>query len=278
MEQLYSRYKQALQGMYTAHEISIIFRMCVADVLQVEEQKTYFLSDLTYTKAQIERLQDMLQQLASNTPIQYVLGYETFMGLRFSVTPDVLIPRPETAELVAQIIAQNKHREHLRILDIGTGSGCIAIALAHYLPQASVMAVDVSKGALQVAQKNAHSIGVNIQFQELDFLQQNQQLTADFDLVVSNPPYIRNAEKADMENNVLLHEPHTALFVPDNDPLLFYRAIAQFASTRQIPWVYLEINRAFGEETCQLFTKLGYKTQLQNDQFGNPRLVRAEKW
>jgi release factor glutamine methyltransferase len=274
MQALYTQYKQQLTPYYTAHEASLIFRACVAQVLQVDEQKTYFLSDLTATPQQYELLLTMLQQLAQHTPLQYVLGYETFMNLRFAVTPDVLIPRPETAQLVDQIIEENKHRHALRILDVGTGSGCIAISLAHYLPQAEVTAVDVSEKALQVAQKNAHSIGVNVQFKHLDFLKDAASLLPAFDILVSNPPYVLESEKIDIEEHVLQHEPHLALFVPNQTPLLFYQAIANYAA-HNIPLVYLEINQVLGKETSQLFTQHGYSAQVIQDQFGLDRIIKA---
>lgn len=274
MQALYTQYKQQLTPYYTAHEASLIFRACVAQVLQVDEQKTYFLSDLTATPQQYELLLAMLQQLAQHTPLQYVLGYETFMNLRFAVTPDVLIPRPETAKLVDQIIDENKHRHALRILDVGTGSGCIAISLAHYLPDAQVTAVDVSKEALLVAQKNAHSIGVNVQFRQLDFLKEATNLLPAFDILVSNPPYVLESEKIDIEEHVLQHEPHLALFVPNQTPLLFYQAIASYAA-HHIPLVYLEINQALGKETSQLFTQHGYSAQVIQDQFGLDRIIKA---
>ena len=274
MQALYTQYKQQLTPYYTAHEASLIFRACVAQVLQVDEQKTYFLSDLTATPQQYELLLTMLQQLAQHTPLQYVLGYETFMNLRFAVTPAVLIPRPETAQLVKQIIDENKHRHALRILDVGTGSGCIAISLAHYLPDAQVTAVDVSKEALAIAQKNAHSIGVNVQFKHLDFLKDAASLLPEFDILVSNPPYVLESEKIDIEEHVLQHEPHLALFVPNQTPLLFYQAIANYAA-HNIPLVYLEINLALGKETSQLFTQHGYSAQVIQDQFGLDRIIKA---
>lgn len=274
MQALYTQYKQQLTPYYTAHEASLIFRACVAQVLQVDEQKTYFLSDLTATPQQYELLLTMLQQLAQHTPLQYVLGYETFMNLRFAVTPDVLIPRPETAQLVDQIIDENKHRHALRILDVGTGSGCIAISLAHYLPDAQVTAVDVSKEALAIAQKNAHSIGVNVQFKHLDFLKDAASLLPEFDILVSNPPYVLESEKIDIEEHVLQHEPHLALFVPNQTPLLFYQAIASYAA-HNIPLVYLEINQALANETTQLLTRFGYTTIAKKDQFDNFRFVKA---
>ena len=274
MQALYTQYKQQLTPYYTAHEASLIFRACVAQVLQVDEQKTYFLSDLTATPQQHELLLNMLQQLVQHTPLQYVLGYETFMNLRFAVTPSVLIPRPETAQLVKQIIEENKHRSSLRILDVGTGSGCIAISLAHYLPNAQVTAVDVSKESLLVAQKNAHSIGVNVQFKHLDFLKDAASLLPEFDILVSNPPYVLESEKIDIEEHVLQHEPHLALFVPNQTPLLFYQAIANYAC-QNIPLVYLEINQALAKETNQLFESYGYTSLVEKDQFGNFRFVRA---
>jgi release factor glutamine methyltransferase len=162
----------------------------------------------------------------------------------------------------------------LRILDVGTGSGCIAISLAHYLPQAEVTAVDVSEKALQVAQKNAHSIGVNVQFKHLDFLKDAASLLPAFDILVSNPPYVLESEKIDIEEHVLQHEPHLALFVPNQTPLLFYQAIANYAA-HNIPLVYLEINQALGKETSQLFTQHGYSAQVIQDQFGLDRIIKA---
>lgn len=276
MENLYKQYKQTLTPQYTPHEVAVIFRTCVAAVLQVDVQKTYFLADLTATPTQLQQLQNMLTQLSQHTPLQYVLGHELFMDLPFNVTPDVLIPRPETAELVTRIIQEHQQQETLRILDVGTGSGCIAISLAHHLPQAQVTAVDISEKALEVAQKNARSIGVNIQFKQLDFLTQSHLLTTPFDILVSNPPYIAEAEKSTMEANVLQHEPHLALFVPDNNPLLFYKALANFATHKQIPHVYLEINRAYGAETSDLFVALGYEAHTIKDMFGNNRFVVAK--
>jgi release factor glutamine methyltransferase len=196
------------------------------------------------------------------------------MNLRFAVSPSVLIPRPETAQLVKQIIEENKHRSSLRILDVGTGSGCIAISLAYYLPNAQVTAVDVSKEALLVAQKNAHSIGVNVQFKHLDFLKDSASLLPEFDILVSNPPYVLESEKIDIEEHVLQHEPHLALFVPNQTPLLFYQAIANYAC-QNIPLVYLEINQALAKETNQLFESYGYTSLVEKDQFGNFRFVRA---
>ena len=274
MQALYAQYKEQLMPYYTLHEVSLLFRACVAHVLQVDEQKTYFLSDLEATHAQYIALQNMLHQLALHTPLQYVLGYETFLDLRFTVTPDVLIPRPETAFLVQQIIEENKNRKNLRIVDVGTGSGCIAVSLAYYLPGAQVTAVDVSEKALQVAQKNAHSIGVNVQFEQLDFLAESNQLLSNFDILVSNPPYVMEAEKTDMEAHVLQHEPHLALFVPNETPLLFYQAIAQFAA-KKIPLVYLEINQALAKETQQLFTENGFDAHVLKDQFGLDRNIKA---
>jgi release factor glutamine methyltransferase len=274
MQALYTQYKQQLMPYYTAHEASLMFRACVAQVLQVDEQKTYFLSDLTATPQQYELLLAMLQQLAQHTPLQYVLGYESFMNLRFAVTPSVLIPRPETAQLVRQIVDENKQRPLLRILDVGTGSGCIAISLAHYLPNAQVTAVDVSNEALAVAQKNAHSIGVNVQFRQLDFLKDAASLLPAFDILVSNPPYVLESEKINIEEHVLQHEPHLALFVPNQTPLLFYQAIANYAA-QNIPLVYLEINQALGKETSQLFIQNGYSAQVIQDQFGLDRFVKA---
>ena len=224
------------------------------------------------------RFKECAARLSQGEPLQYVVGTAPFGNLTFEVTPSTLIPRPETLELVEWVAADEQVRPALRLLDIGTGSGCIAISLASLLPQATVSAWDISAEALAVARRNAERNGVAVDFKQVDVLHVTEAET--YDCIVSNPPYICEAEKADMTDSVLLHEPHTALFVPNTDPLRFYRVIAQLALSNLSPGgtLYFEINRAYGAETCNLLRDLGFRdVELRKDFYGNDRMVRARK-
>lgn len=229
-------------------------------------------------KKEIPNLPEILDRLRKHTPIQYIFGHTDWMGLRLKVTPATLIPRPETAELVEWILSTCDNNMPLRIVDIGTGSGCIAIALKKKCPIWQVQGIDISSDALQVASENAMHNGVEVEWTQADILSpETENLLASCDIIVSNPPYICNREKADMDARVLDHEPHSALFVPDDDPLLFYRQIASLRSARSI---YFEINEAYGQEVCDMLEELGYTDiQLKNDIYGKARMVfgRIEK-
>ena len=224
------------------------------------------------------RFKECAARLSQGEPLQYVVGTAPFGNLTFEVTPSTLIPRPETLELVEWVATDEQVRPGLRLLDIGTGSGCIAISLASLLPQATVSAWDISAEALAVARRNAERNGVTIDFKQVDVLHVTEAET--YDCIVSNPPYICEAEKAEMTDSVLLHEPHTALFVPNTDPLRFYRAIAQLALSNLSPGgtLYFEINRAYGAETCNLLRDLGFQSvELRKDFYGNDRMVRGKR-
>lgn len=221
-----------------------------------------------------QSLRKAAERVAKGEPVQYVTGKAEFCGLTFHVEPGVLIPRPETEELV-RLVADG-HPES--VLDIGTGSGCIAIALAKALPEAKVTAVDISADALRIAEKNAELNGVEVEFCKKDIL--TEEVEGMYHAVVSNPPYICQSEAEEMEANVLDHEPHLALFVPDHDPLLFYRRIAELG----LHIIYnkgllaFEINRRFGKETVAMLQEMGYTDVLLiKDQFGNDRMVKAIK-
>lgn len=227
--------------------------------------------------------QDELEQIAirleRQEPVQYILGQADFCGRTFMVNKHVLIPRPETEELCQWIIAADA----AHILDIGTGSGCIAITLAAEMPEAEVTAWDISEEALKVAEENAKRTNVHVKFEQVDILHLPSSilhLTSAFDLIVSNPPYICNKERETMETNVLEHEPHTALFVPDNDPLLFYRAIAQYGQTalKEGGWLYFEINPLYAEALHEMLSKMSYHDiEIKEDQYGKQRMIRAKK-
>lgn len=241
---------------------------------------------------QKSELKAMAERLGEGEPVQYVLGKADFCELTIGVEPGVLIPRPETEELVGWAVESLKAKTagQLNIADVGTGSGCIALALKHALPQASVNAIDISNDALEIAQRNAEHLQLEVRFSQADALtdsaadmlrqmvQINETEQGFYDLIVSNPPYICNSEAADMHSNVLQHEPDTALFVPDTDPLLFYREIARWAKQilKSGGLLMFEINRNYGEETVQLLRNKGYaEVELRRDQFDNPRMIRA---
>ena len=224
-------------------------------------------------------LEEIAQRLERHEPIQYVLGKAEFMGEWYAVEPGVLIPRPETEELVRWISLSKG--EGVNILDIGTGSGCIAIALAAMYPEAKVTAWDISEKALEVARKNAKRLAVNVNFEQVDILANSQQPKANsYDIIVSNPPYICNKEREAMEQNVLNYEPHEALFVPDEDPLLFYRAIAEYGKLALKPdgWLYFEINPLYAEPLRELLSTMSYHDiECKDDQYGKQRMIRARR-
>ena len=233
-------------------------------------------------------LAEILRRLLCHEPVQYVLGVADFCGRQFLVTPSVLIPRPETEELCQWVTASemtegNNRSESLRILDVGTGSGCIAITLAATMPAVQVTAWDISEGALQVAQENARRNNVHVSFQQVDVLNVSSSLLlspSSYTCIVSNPPYICNRECATMEANVLEHEPHQALFVPDDDPLLFYRAIAKLGQQMLSygGWLYFEVNPLFAAQLARLLSAMSYyDIEIKEDQFGKQRMIRARK-
>lgn len=226
----------------------------------------------------IREIREALNQLENNRPLQYIIGETEFYGLSFYVDERVLIPRPETEELVQWLLAECKPiNAPLSILDIGTGSGCIAISLAKHLPLATVYALDISTQALQVAKKNAECNNVNIQFIEGDVLNKQLVLPQQFNYIVSNPPYVCHSEQQQMHANVLKYEPHNALFVNDDNALVFYDAIARVAKNYLLPQgvVYVEINEALGHETEALFASYGFNTVLRCDLNDKHRMIKA---
>lgn len=227
-----------------------------------------------------EALEKIISRLEKQEPIQYILGGAWFHGHRFAVTPATLIPRPETEQLVDLVVDENSERADLRVLDIGTGSGCIAISLARALKFAQVTGLDVSDEALAVASGNAKSLKAHVDWVEADLLANPQWPEASLDIVVSNPPYICQSERATMERNVLDYEPGLALFVPDDDPLLFYRPIARLASSALVPGghLYLEVNSRFSDDVVSLLTRHGFcDAQSVRDSYGNVRFVTASR-
>lgn len=274
---LYHNVKQTLlQGGISEGEASALAFMLIEETTQLSKAQI-LTSDCDGTDA--DSLLSMAQTIASGTPIQQVLGYVYFCGLKLKVTPSVLIPRPETEELVRWVVDESPALRS--ILDIGTGSGCIAIALAKALPQTRLTAIDISDEALAVARENAKMHDADIDFIQADILNPNPYLANNrYDVIVSNPPYICNKEADEMEKNVLDHEPHVALFVPDDDPLLFYRAIAEKTLTMLTPdgTLFFEINRLYAQELTTMLQSMGFQhITVRQDQFNNARMLRARK-
>ena len=240
------------------------------------------------------RLETILRRLAAGEPVQYVVGLADFGPRLFHVAPGVLIPRPETYELCQWIVLKRKEErgekredsqraETLKILDIGTGSGCIACTLATEIVGAEVTAWDISEEALTIARENAKRTHIHVSFEQVNVLireERGERREKTWDLIVSNPPYISEKERTEMERNVLEHEPETALFVPDDDPLLFYRTIAQYGyeMLKRDGWLYFEINPLYVSDLRELLHVMGYHAiESKEDQYGKPRMIRAQK-
>ncbi len=239
--------------------------------------------NLQLTEEQRVWMEEAICRLENNEPLQHVLGYGEFYGRKFKCDGRALVPRPETEELVDWIVNDwsiaNGQLSTVKIIDIGTGTGCIALSLAKELKGTEVTAVDISTAALNLARENAEILEArDVRFVECDILGECNVIEGAYDVIVSNPPYVRECEKVDMEANVLNYDPHTALFVTDEDPLVFYRAIAEFALTHLAPKgaLYFEINQYLGRETCDLLVAMGYRNvELKDDINGNARMVRA---
>jgi len=220
-----------------------------------------------------------LAQLKNEYPIQYIIGEVEFMDLTFEVNENVLIPRPETEELIKWVLSTEEGSEELSILDIGTGSGCIPIILAHTLAKSNVSSFDISEKAIEVARKNAIKNKVDIKLVVQNILSIDT-LDTSYDIIISNPPYVRESEKVQMKDNVLKYEPNIALFVSDDDPLIFYRHIAQLAikSLKPSGALYFEINQYLGASLCTLLKNIGFKEiELKKDIYGADRMIRAIK-
>lgn len=266
-------YRQQLQQHYGTREGQALYRHILEEVFQLSQTDILLGKDSKLSPQHQQQLRQIVARLLKNEPIQQILGYATFCGRRYNVTPHTLIPRPETEQLVRELLRRTPTPR--RILDIGTGTGCIAITLALHGHQ--LTALDISPQALQVAQANATAHSVQIHFLHEDILHPQSPLPT-ADIIVSNPPYIRQSEAATMHPNVLHYEPHQALFVPDDDPLLFYRAIARQAHHSLTPHgtLYFEINQALATETINLLNHEGYTDiTLIKDQYGKDRIITA---
>ncbi len=298
LKELKENFIQSISELYPSEEIQSFFNLFTEKHLGMSRIEIALHSGKEVSVESLKIVEDAIQRLQQFEPIQYILGETEFFGLPFMVDSNVLIPRPETEELVNWIILENKEKRGERrdsffanekskvILDIGTGSGCIAISLAHSLPNDRILAIDISEEALYIAKKNAIANNVSVNFQLMDILKFNQApwslVVKDlkFDTIVSNPPYIRAQEKSQIEPNVIKHEPAIALFVEDNDPLLFYRKIAQFSQKYLKPegTLFFEINEYLSEDLAFMLSQEGFiDIEIRKDMFGKDRMVKCKK-
>jgi release factor glutamine methyltransferase len=292
IKQYRAHFNKSIKHLYPTSEIDSFFFLILEEYIGLKRIDIALKSDFLIDQESLNLMQIATKQLEQEIPIQYIIGKTEFFGLPFHVNKEVLIPRPETEELVEQVIkevsliktyktASNEatKEKQITILDIGTGSGCIAISLKKQLLSSKISAIDVSDKALRVAKKNAALNNVDINFIHLDILKTND-LDQLYDVIVSNPPYVRELEKKEMKNNVLNNEPHLALFVDNKNPLLFYNKIAELAKKFLIKngQLHFEINQYLGKETIKLLAEKGFKNiQLKKDIFGNDRIITAFK-
>ncbi|MGB3066555.1 peptide chain release factor N(5)-glutamine methyltransferase [Sphingobacterium thalpophilum] len=274
-------FQQELTSIYDKDEVKALFLFTVEEMFGLKRGTYPLKKEDIVTEKDAERFDEILRELKKNKPIQYIFNKATFYGESFEVNESVLIPRPETEELVDLILKQHSAQAGLHIMDIGTGSGCIPIILSKYLPGAQVTSMDISKEAIATARKNAGQLNAPVQFInadifEWDYIFSEQQ----YDIIVSNPPYITSQEKASMQQNVLAFEPELALFIEDSAPLIFYDVISSFALKHLAPQgdLYFEINQYLGPQTKELIEKKGFRpVKLLKDINGADRMIHAKK-
>ncbi|KIQ20880.1 MULTISPECIES: peptide chain release factor N(5)-glutamine methyltransferase [Flavobacterium] len=280
IKQYRTQFIKELSPFYDAYEAESFFYLILENKHKLRQIDLALNHELTFSDADLAIWGGFLNELKKEVPIQYLLGKTNFYGLDFEVNENVLIPRPETEELVEWIINENKEgkSKKIKILDIGTGSGCIAISLAKNLPNAEVYGIDVSKKAIETAKRNAINNNVDVTFMYQNILD-TDVLTCNFDIIVSNPPYVRNLEKEEIKKNVLDYEPHLALFVDDNDALIFYRKIAALAKSglKDKGQLFFEINQYLGNEMTDLLEKMDFKNiELRKDIYDNDRMISCK--
>ena len=276
-------FSEALSAIYPKTEIESFFFILMEEILELQRIDTVLKPHFLITEEKIIDLKNILKRLLKEEPIQYILGNTEFYGLPFLVNKNTLIPRSETEELVAWVLAEtnllvtNKQKE-ISILDIGTGTGCIPISLAKKLSAVHISAIDISLEALTIAKQNALLNNVTINFIAADILK-TKVLTQQYDIIVSNPPYVRELEKVEIKNNVLENEPHLALFVANDNPLIFYSKIADLAKQHlsKTGILFFEINQYLGKETLMMLQEKGFKNiQLKKDFLGNDRMIKCD--
>jgi len=289
VRELRRHYVEMLSKIYDPDESNTIVMMLLEHYFAINRISIALNPDLCLNESELAKLDSSVNELMTNRPIQYVIGKTEFCDMTFEVNENVLIPRPETEELVSLILStDNSQRstdngqrttDTINILDVGTGSGCIAISLAKLIENSNVTAIDISEKALEVAKRNAKLNGVDVDFIHADILS-DFHISKKFDIIVSNPPYVCESERIDMRANVLEFEPSTALFVDDNDPIVFYRHIINFAKENLTPHgvVWFEINENLGKETVELCKSYGFSNSLViKDFFGKDRFVKSTR-
>ncbi|OXG08265.1 release factor glutamine methyltransferase [Flavobacterium araucananum] len=280
IKQYRTHFIKELSPYYDAYEAESFFYLILEDKNKLRQIDLALNHELSFSEIDFVIWDSLLSQLKKEVPIQYLLGKTNFYGLDFEVNENVLIPRPETEELVEWIINENSKfdkAKKIKILDIGTGSGCIAISLAKNIPNAEVYGIDVSKKAIETAKRNAANNKAEVTFMLQNILEA-EALKCNFDIIVSNPPYVRNLEKEEIKKNVLDYEPHLALFVEDNDALVFYRKIASLAQENLLEsgQLYFEINQYLGDEMRDLLEKMNFKNiELRRDIYDNDRMMKG---
>lgn len=272
-------YCELLCSLYEKDEANAMILILFKYYFNIDRVRMVLEPDLRLSESEMLKIHFAVKDLLRNKPIQYVTGETEFCDLKFKVNENVLIPRPETAEMISKIVnsQQSTVNNHCSIIDIGTGSGCIAISLAKMISNSNVYALDISEEALKIAKENAFNNNVNVSFIHDDILNLKNNIETKFDIIVSNPPYVRELEKAEMHNNVLKWEPHNALFVSDNDPLIFYRNILEFAKThlKDNGEVWFEINEYLGKEMIDLCHESGFSdVKIHKDFRDRDRVVR----
>lgn len=277
----YNQFKAQLAPLYSAQEADAMASLVLSDLTGYSKAKLKAFADDRISQEHQLQLHQILKELATGKPVQYVLDHADFYGLDFKVTPATLIPRPETEELVQWVLETLSDVNQPTVLDIGTGSGCIPITIKHQMPDSKVFAIDISSDALTVAIDNARMNEVEVTFVEADILnmQAEEIEKQNYQVIISNPPYVTETDKLQMHKNVTEFEPHTALFVPDINPLLFYIAITDFAATHLTKggFLFFEINESYGTETIEMMKQKGFvNAELRQDLMGRDRMIRAE--
>ncbi len=283
MKNIVNNMLHRLLEVYPEGEARALVRYVLEVRYNISIPDIYMGKDRHFSEEERAELDFIVERLLHQEPVQYILGQADFHGLTFHVAPGVLIPRPETEELVDWVLEELGRLKNATVLDVGTGSGCIAVSLAKTCPGAKVSALDVSPAALEIAHANAQAIGVEVNMLCGDILHPdgNDVLSkSSWDIIVSNPPYICDSEAMEMSKNVLGFEPHEALFVPDDNPLLFYKAIADYSIRKLNPEgkLFVEINRAYADEVMMLFSDTGFVgVELKKDMYDNNRMVKCIK-
>jgi release factor glutamine methyltransferase len=276
LKEVYAKYIATLKTIYSAGEADAITNIAFEYFAKAGKQDLLLRSNETLSDKIYSSLNNALNKLLKHEPVQYITNEAWFYNLKFYVNNNVLIPRPETEELVHEVINFLKQNSGKNILDIGTGSGCIPISIKKNIPNANMMSIDVSETALAVAKENAIRNNVEIDFRELDFLSENiYTLFEKFDVIISNPPYIPEDEKNILDKNVIAYEPHLALFVSQNDPLIFYKKILSFAENHlnQNGRIFLETHENLAKETAALFIEKKYSVEIKKDMQGKERML-----